>query len=137
MNMKTLEEMLQHEFQAFDGRDEGRFMEFCEASVVIERGYSIPEDKVWEPKEWNEENVLDQLKHDLEFAFEKALDQRGLSSAAMFHVIKMWNDALEVDITPQYEHYALPYLKATALHHGFNNPIGDDVGNELQYSSDY
>lgn len=135
--MKTLEHMLQYELQAFDGRDEGRLMAFCEESVLIERGYTIPEDiKVWESKEWNEENVLDQLKHDLEFAFEKALDKRGLSAIAMHYVIKMWNDALEVDIPIQYEQYGLPYLKATALHYGLNNPIGDDVGDEYKYSVD-
>lgn len=135
--MKTLDYMLnEYKFESFDGRDKSRLIAFCPEELLEQHGYGVKEGVIWESKEWSEENIKSQLKSDLEFAFEKALDKRGLSANSMFYVIKMWNDALEVDIPLQYEQYGLPYLKATALHYGLNNPIGDDVGDEFEYSAE-
>lgn len=82
------------------------------------------------------ENILEQLKSDLEFAFEKALGQRGISASLMYEVISMWNWILEEGLEDfdEYEHYGLPLLKATAVKYGFDNPIGNDRGNESKYA---
>lgn len=136
--MKTLEYMLnEYKFETFGGRDKSRIMSFASLDQLERNGFKLNNESIeWVPQEWTEENIKSQLKSDLEFAFEKALDKRGLSAGEMFYVIKMWNDILEVDIPLQYAQYGLPYLKATALHHGFHNPIGDDVGDEFEYSAE-
>lgn len=36
-------------------------------------------------REWTRENILEQLKSDVEFGFEKALDQRGISASLMWY----------------------------------------------------
>lgn len=138
--MKTLQQAAQ-EFkpQSFDGRDLRRFSVYLPLEYFEKFGLSLSDpNEPYEPKEFTRENILDQLKIDLEFAFEKALDQRGLSSMAMFCVIKMWNwileDGLENWSDDDYAMYGLPLYKATALKYGFVNPIGDDSGNESKYS---
>ena len=84
------------------------------------------------------ENILIQLKQDLEFAFEKAIDKRGISSSFMFEVIEMWNWILEEGLEDwsedQYAMYGLPLYRATALKYDFENPIGDDSGSEDKYN---
>ncbi len=37
----------------------------------------------------------------------------------------------------EYAQYGLPFFKKVAVKYGFNNPIGDDEGNEYMYSSEY
>ena len=60
----------------------------------------------WQPQEWNEENVIEQLKEDIEFGIEKAEDERGISSSLMFEVVKSWLKVLEDKETLEYfEHY--------------------------------
>lgn len=135
--MKTLEHMLnEYKFNAFDGRDKTRIMAYCDVQTLNEHGYKLNDGVVWEQKEWNEETILENLKSDLDFAFEKALDKRGISSACMYEVIKMWNSVLDIELPETYAQYGLPYFKATALHHGFENPIGDDRGDEYEYSAE-
>lgn len=34
--------------------------------------------------QWTRENILEQLKSDVEFGFEKALDQRGISASTWY-----------------------------------------------------
>lgn len=87
------------------------------------------------PLEWTEKNILEQLKSDLEFAFKKALDQRGISAGLMYEVIKMWLWILEDDLQYfiDYAQYGLPLFKAVALKYNFQNEIGDDIGNESKY----
>ena len=95
-----------------------------------------PEEHV--PLEWTRENVLEQLKDDVEFGFKKALDQRGISASLMFDVVRKWNNVLEEGLEnwdeDDYAMYGLPLFKATALKYGFDNPIGDDTGREDYYN---
>jgi len=72
----------------------------------------------------------------LKFAFEKALDQRGISASLMYDVISMWNWILEEGLEnfEEYPQYGLPLFKATALKYGFENPIGEDNGYEYKYA---
>lgn len=87
-------------------------------------------------KPFTRENILIQLKDDVEFGFKKALDKRGLSSSFMHDVVLMWNWILEEGLEDfdAYAHYGLPTYKATALKYGFENPIGDDKGSEKCYA---
>jgi hypothetical protein len=66
------------------------------------------------PIEWNEENVLEQLKSDLDFAIEKAEGQRGISVALMKEVVDMWLFALEItaEKPQQGDAYYLNYFEA-------------------------
>jgi|WetSurMetagenome_2_1015567.scaffolds.fasta_scaffold448468_1 hypothetical protein len=90
------------------------------------------------PLPWTEEAIKAELSKDLDFAFEKALDRRGLSADAMTEVVQMWAWILEVPEIAEsedYAYYGLPILKAAAIKFGLQYPIGDDTGRELKYSS--
>ena len=77
------------------------------------------------------------LKEDVDFSFEKALDQRGLSSGMMFKCVKFWNNVFEEGLEDwdddNYAMYGLLLFKATAVKYDWNNPIGNDYGNESKY----
>ena len=89
----------------------------------------------WIPKEYTEENILQELKSDVAFGFDKALDNRGISSSLMYEVVKMWMWVLDDELMDfdNYSMYGLPLFKAVALKYGFDNPIGDDSGSEDKY----
>lgn len=74
----------------------------------------------------------------VEFGFEKALDQRGISASLMFYVVLRWNQVLEEGLEnypeENYAMYGLPLFKATAVKYGWENPIGDDNGDEEFYN---
>lgn len=123
--MKTLEQVLDaiengKKSECLDGRDFSRLCDFIPVKHWKKIGFGIKEGVKIEDikiKEWTEENIKSQLKSDLEFAFEKALDKRGISSSFMFEVIKMWMWVLDDPL--QYENnyamYGLPLYKAVAL----------------------
>lgn len=46
-------------------------------------------------KEWTEENILAQLRADVEFAIEKAVNHRGISAGLMNGVLVAWCIVLE------------------------------------------
>lgn len=77
----------------------------------------------------------------MEFGFEKALDRRGISASLMFYVVLRWNQVLEEGLEDypedNYPMYGLPLFKATAEKYGWENPIGDDNGNESHYNEEY
>jgi len=128
--------------KCLDCRDVNRLCMFITKKDLIEKiGLKKEDVKNHESIPFTRENVLKQLKEDLEFAFEKALDRRGISSSFMFEVIKMWNNILEEGLEDwsddNYAMYGLPLYKATALKYGFENPIGDDTGAEEKYNDHY
>ena len=135
--MKSYEEILEY-FKnpaCFDGRDANRIAMFITKEDLAKMNAINIEDH--KPIPYTRENVLKQLESDLEFAFEKALNKRGISSSFMFEVIKMWNDILQEGLENwpdnNYAMYGLPLYKATALKYGFDNPIGNDTGSEDKY----
>lgn len=148
--MKTLEQIAQayenkeREFQCIDGRDQYRLADFIPFDLLPKFGIT-PNDE-WNDKEkWDghikpftRENVLAQLKEDVEFGFEKALNRRGISSSLMYNVVQMWNWILEEGLEDfdDYPMYGLPLFKATAVKYGFDNPIGDDTGSESDYGDE-
>ena len=142
--MKSLELVkLNYESWTLDGRDLSRLKIFIPFNQFPFCGMTLKKEVTEE--EWNKhvipftrENVLKCLESDLDFAFEKALNQRGISSGLMFEVIRMWNWILEEGLEDwsdsNYAFYGLPLFKATAVKYGFDNPIGDDEGTEEKYA---
>lgn len=135
--MKTLQQIKGYKSQTLDGRDVTRLAQFLPESYLDGIGLIIKEGYVHEPLPLTKDNVLKQLEQDVAFGFEKALNQRGLSSAMMHEVVRMWNWVLEegLEDNDDYGMYGLPLFKATALKYGFPNPIGEDNGNEEKYAT--
>lgn len=138
--MKTLEQVAeQYKSNTIDGRDLSRLAAFIPESTLPSFGMELNPEYVGkhEHKEFTKENVIEQLRQDVEFGFEKALNQRGISSSLMHDVVSMWNWVLEdgLEDFDDYAQYGLPLFKATAVKYGFENPIGDDTGSEDKYAS--
>lgn len=141
--MKTIEEILENyeeEWATFlDDRFGARLCQFLTEEQMESIGFSMKEEYKGQHvvREWTRENILEQLKSDVEFGFEKALDRRGISSGLMFDVVRKWNKVLEEGLEDwdenHYAMYGLPLFKATAVKYGWDNPIGDDDGNESEY----
>lgn len=141
--MKTLSQIqANYKSQTLDGRDLSRLSQFIPEADLAGFGLSLHPEFVGkhQAKEFTEAAVIDQLRNDVEFGFEKALNKRGISSSLMFEVVKMWNwileDGLDASADNNYEQYGLPHFKAVAVKYGFENPIGDDDGDEYKYSSE-
>lgn len=141
--MKTLEQIKARGSNCLDGRDFGRLAQFIPEADFPAFGLELKPEFVGkhEAKPFTRDAVLAQLKEDVEFGFEKALNQRGISSSLMFETVKLWNWVLEEGLEDwpddNYAQYGLPLFKATAVKYGFPNPIGDDAGDEERYASDY
>ena len=142
--MKTLEQITkEYKSQTIDGRDLSRLADFLPYDMLKSFGFTLQAGvtkEIWNAKvkPFTKENILEQLRSDVDFGFEKALGKRGISSSLMFEVVRMWNWILEEGLEDwdenNYAMYGLPLFKATALKYGFENPIGDNAGNEEQYN---
>ena len=137
--MKTLQQVKeQYNSATIDGRDLTRLARFIPEAELSDFGLELAEEHVGKHIhiEFTKENILKQLKEDVEFGFEKALRQRGISAELMAEVVKMWNWVLEEGLEDfdDYPMYGLPIFKATALKYGFENPIGEDDGSETSYN---
>lgn len=140
--MKTLEQIAtEYKSNTIDGRDLGRLAQFIPEPDMPKFGIELEDEFVGkhEAIAFTRENVLHQLEKDVAFGFEKALNQRGISSGLMHEVVLMWNWILEdgLEDFDDYAQYGLPLFKATAVKYGFDNPIGDDAGDEAKYANDY
>ena len=152
--MRTLDEILSnYKVNCIDGRDIYRLWKFIPWDMVKNYPdfYNKVKDEYLNEEAWNRdvyempftrENIIEQLRTDVEFGFAKALDKRGISASLMFEVVRMWNWILNEDDelanwpSERYALYGLPLLKATALKYGFPNEIGDDEGTESRYTED-
>jgi hypothetical protein len=140
--MKTLEQVITTWKEgAMDGRDFNRLSQFIEEKDLHKIDYVLKDEYKGKHEHipFTRENILKQLEKDVDFGFEKSLDQRGLSSAAMYQVVRMWNWILEEGLEnfDSYAMYGLPLLKETAIKYGFKNPIGEDTGKENKYNCQY
>ncbi len=119
-----------------DGRDAYRLARFVPTERLAEIGVEVKDGETHVPQEFTRENVLEQLRKDVAFGFDKALDQRGISAGLMYQVVQMWNTILQdgLEDFEDYAQYGLPLFKATAVKYGFNNPIGEDRGDEPRYA---
>lgn len=139
--MKTLEFIkANYKSSTLDGRDLHRLAQFIPEDQFEDFGLSIKDEfkGTHKHEDFTRENILAQLKEDVAFGFEKALNQRGISSSMMAEVVEMWNWILEEGLEDfdEYAQYGLPLFKATAIQYGFDNPIGNDTGSEYKYSSE-
>lgn len=139
--MKTLKQIKQeYKSQTLDGRDLHRLMEFIPEKDLQHFGLSLKPEYIGTHKHQKitKKAIISQLEKDVEFGFEKALNQRGISAGLMYEVVRMWNWILEdgLENFDNYAQYGLPLFKATAVKYGFENPIGDDKGNERKYACD-
>lgn len=129
--MKTIDEIIAN-YAEYETPIEDRFGRRFTTFLTQEQGAKIcfvcKDGCEWpEPKAWTRENILEQLKEDVAFGFEKALNERGISSGLMFDVVLKWNKVLEEGLenynSNDYEPYGIPLFKATAEKYGFENPI--------------
>lgn len=96
--MKKLEYVLKNyeEFKTFlEDRFGKRLCQFLTEEEMEKIGFEYGGKKPKEVVEWNEENILKQLKEDVEFGIEKAMNHRGISSELMYDVCISWCKILE------------------------------------------
>ena len=144
--MLTKEQVLEairngRESRAIDGRDFARLADFFEVEHWDMLGLKLKEGaEPPTPKAWIRTAIVDQLREDVGFGFENALNKRGISASCMHGVVCMWLWILEEDLPetgPQYyAQYGLPLLKATARRFGFTDETVSDAGTEYKYSSE-
>ena len=79
----------------FDRRFTKRFIDFLPLEEWSQYGFKYIGEDEYIQKEWTEENVLKQLKEDVEFGYEKAEDERGISSELMAMVVNAWCKVLQ------------------------------------------
>lgn len=125
--MKTLKYVKEHydEFEEdtfLDRRWTKRFIDFLPADEWNKYGFSLKEGA--EPpttKEWTEENILNQLKADVEFGYEKAIDERGISSELMAMVVNSWCKVLEngLNLDGDDGYYHVKQFTTVAEHYGW------------------
>jgi hypothetical protein len=131
----VLEALASKESGCLDGRDYDRLCDFLPSEDWPKLGFELPEERN-EIKPWTEGVIIEQLRMDVAFGFEKALDKRGLSAGMMNQAVLMWLWILEDPLASakiDYANYGLPLLKAVALKYGFPNRIGEDSGSESEY----
>ncbi len=127
--MKKLEEVLNNykDYKTFmEDRFGRRLLDFLTLEQAEKIGFEIKKEykKDWKvKKEWTRENILEQLKKDVEFGWEKACDERGISSSLMFDVVMSWNKVLEEGLEDfdedNYAMYGKPLFIATAEKYGW------------------
>lgn len=123
--MLSLEYVKEHigEFEEnsfIDTRFTKRLMDFLPTSEWKKFGYMYTGETEFIPKEWNEENILAQLKEDVEFGIEKATNHRGISANLMFNVVKAWCKILENGLdTTDYGWYGDKLFKAVDEYYKF------------------
>ena len=106
--MKSLEwviENLKDIETSLDCRFGSRMSLFLSKEEMENLGYTVKEgsDYPETQMEWTEENVLNQLKEDLEFGIKKAKGHRGISASLMWEVCMGWCKILENGLDKQYE----------------------------------
>ena len=82
----------------FDQRWTKRILDFLPYEEWEQYGFKANDDfdpSTYKPKEWNEENLMEQLKEDVDFAIEKATNHRGISASLMNDVLISWCIVLE------------------------------------------
>lgn len=85
--------------------------------------------------DWTERAIIEWLRKDVDYSFDKALARRANTAWLGNELIKMWLWVLEDDLQHhnEYLYYGLPLSKLVAIKYGFENRIGDDTGSEAKY----
>ncbi len=104
--------------QCLDRRDFFRLADFFPLDEWHHFGFEVKvsDKKVPTPSPWTQETIVEKLRADLEFAKEKAANQRGISAALMYEVVLMWLWVFEDDLQhhDNYFDYGLPFFKRVA-----------------------
>ena len=136
--MKTLEYVKNNinEFERDDFLDQRftkRFIDFLDVSEWERFGFKFTGNER-KPKKWTEENILSQLKDDVEFGIEKAQNHRGISSELMAMVCLSWLDVLEDEDIDRdlYGWYGSELFKAIDKKYGFGL-INEDTFDDYFY----
>lgn len=113
--------------------EEGRIWAQAEAAHALERALASEGQR----GSIDRAAIIEEMRKDVELGFIKALDRRGISASLMHsavkdHLVALGDDLANLDA---YAQYGLPLLKAVAIKYGFENPIGDDAGDEAIYSA--
>ena len=124
--MKTLEYVKTHineieQDDFFGKRFTSRFLNlFVPTEEWESYGFEYTGDGNHVSKEWNEANVLNQLKEDVGFGIYKAQNHRGISASLMYEVVKAWCIVLEngLENTP-YGYYGDEMFKAVDEYYHF------------------
>ena len=127
--MKTLEQVLaghndavKNSALAIQDRLGIRICQFLTEEQAKTIGFECKYGATWEPPiPFTEENVLKQLKKDIEFGWEKACDHRGISSELMYEVVLGWCEILENEFADwdDYSPYGTPLFIAVSKKYGF------------------
>lgn len=127
--MKTINEVINNykEYATFlEDRFGVRLLDFLTVEQAEKIGFVIKDEfkKEWKiEKEWTRENILNQLEQDVKFGWEKACNERGISSELMFNVVMSWNKVLEEGLEDwnkdNYIPYGKPLFIATAQKYNF------------------
>ena len=104
-----------------DRRFTKRFIGFLPTSEWEKFGFRYIGEEEYTPKEWTEENILTQLKEDVEFGYMKAVDERGLSSELMAMVVNAWCKILQngLNLNGNDGWYHIKQFTTVAHHYGW------------------
>ena len=122
-----------------DKRFTNRFLDYVPCEEWKDFGYNLIEGaEAPTPKEWTEENILEQFKRDVEFGIEKAINHRGISSELMSMVCLSWLDVLEdKDIDRSlYGYYGSALFRAIDKKYKFGL-VDEDTFDDEFYSDEY
>jgi len=126
--MKSLDEVLRNieSYESCMGnRFSTRLLQFMNVEQLDIIGFQLKDgvnSEEWpEPLPWTREEILKQLEEDVRFGWEKACNERGISSGLMYEVVQSWNKILEdgLELIDEYEMYGKPLFIATAKKYGW------------------
>lgn len=104
-----------------DRRFTKRFIGFLPTSEWENFGFKYVGDEERKPKEWTEENIIEQLKEDVKFGYEKAVGERGISSELMAMVVNAWCKVLQngLNLNGNDGWYHMKQFTTVAKHYGW------------------
>lgn len=104
-----------------DRRFTKRFIDFLPLNEWEKFGFSYTGTEEFAPKEWTEENILLQLKEDVQFGYSKAIGERGISSELMAMVVNAWCKVLqnELNLNGNDGCYHIKQFTTVAKHYGW------------------
>jgi len=122
--IKSLDYVIKnYKSEAIDGRDLSRLGQFIPEERLSEVGILLKEEYRGKHKhiEFTKESILKQLEEDVKFGYEKAINERGISSSCMYACVKMWNWVLEEGLEDfdNYGSYGMPLFIETAKKYDF------------------
>ena len=119
--MKSLEYVIQNfKSKAIDNRDMERLAQYISEDRLGDMGVSLnPEYRgKHHAEDFTKENIIEDFKKDIAFGYDKAINQRGISSACMIECVKMWSwileDGLEEKCSENYDDYGVEIFKMLA-----------------------